>query len=123
MKLKIHFDKLKTKFVEKSADKVFNIVDKVPNKEIHNPKKISTARKNDFGLPDYLKHLLQNIVPSYLNEKSETAKLMKVVELKDKQLAEAKVEAVEKQKLAESKDAEIAKITEVVHSVRTQLQN
>ena len=37
---------------------------------------------------------------------------MKVVELKDKQLAEAKVEAVEKQKLAESKDAEIAKITE-----------
>ena len=47
-----------------------------------------------------------------MNEKSETAKLMKVVELKDKQLAEAKVEAVEKQKLAESKDAEIAKITE-----------
>ena len=44
---------------------------------------------------------------TYMNEKSETAKLLKVVELKDKQLAEAKANAEEKAKLVESKDAEI----------------
>ena len=49
---------------------------------------------------------------SYLNEKSETSKLLKVVELKDKQLAEAKVAVAEKQKLAESKDEEIRKISD-----------
>ena len=40
----------------------------------------------------FLKVLLTNIQNSYLNEKSETAKLLKVVDLKDKQLAEAKVQ-------------------------------
>ena len=109
---KDHFSKLKTKFVEKSADKVSNIVDKVLNKEIHQLKEdIESARKNDFGRRLF-EAFATEYSTSYLNEKSETAKLMKVVELKDKQLAEAKVEAVEKQKLAESKDAEIAKITE-----------
>ena len=42
-----------------------------------------------------------------LNEKSETAKLLKVVELKDKQLAEAKKVAEDKATLVESKEAEI----------------
>ena len=109
---KDHFGKLKSKFVEKSAGKVSNIVDKVLNKEMRQLKEdIETARKNDFGRRLF-EAFATEYASSYLNEKSETAKLMKVVELKDKQLTEAKVEAVEKQKLAESKDAEIAKITE-----------
>ena len=39
--------------------------------------------------------------------KNETAKLLKVVELKDKQIAESKAIPEEKAKLVESKDAEL----------------
>ena len=57
----------------------------------------------------FLKVLLTNIPNSYPNEKSETAKLLKVVDLKDKQLAEAKVQASEQKALVESQEQEIAK--------------
>ena len=88
---------------------VVETVDKGLNKEIGQLKEdIDTARENDFGrkLFEAFSNEYQN---SYLNEKSETAKLLKVVELKDNQLAEAKAEASEKAKLVESKDAEINK--------------
>jgi hypothetical protein len=49
---------------------------------------------------------------SYLNEKSETAKLMKVLDTKDKQLAEAKAFAVKAKQLVESKEAKIEKMVE-----------
>ena len=109
---KVHFNKLKTKFIEKSADKVSGIVDKVLNKEIHQLKEdIEAARKNDFG-----RRLFEAFAAeygnSYLNEKSETAKLLKVIDTKDKQLAEAKVDISKRKKIAESKDAEIAKMAD-----------
>ena len=50
---------------------------------------------------------LNEYTNSYPNEKSKTAKLLKVVELKDKQLAEAKKVAEDKATLVESKEAEI----------------
>ena len=67
---------------------------------------IDTARKNDFGRKIF-ESFASEYTNSYLNEKSETAKLLKVVDLKDKQLAEAKKAADEKATLVESKDAEI----------------
>ena len=107
-----HFEKLKSKFIEKSADKVSGIVDKVLNQEIRQLKEdIETARKNDFGRRLFEAFAVE-YGNSYLNEKSETAKLMQVVELKDKQLAEAKNAIKEKEVLAESKDAEIAKMAD-----------
>ena len=69
---------------------------------------IDSARKNDFGRKIF-ESFASEYSNSYLNEKSETAKLLKVVELKDKQLAEAKAVAEEKATLVESKDAEIRK--------------
>ena len=109
---KSHFNKLKTQFVEKSADKVAKITDKVLNREISQLKEdIEVARKNDFGRKLF-EAFASEYAGSYLNEKSETAKLLKVVELKDKQLAEAKVKAAEKAKLIESKEAEIKAVNE-----------
>ena len=67
---------------------------------------IDTARKNDFGRKIF-ETFAEEYNNSYMNEKSETAKLLKVVGVKDKQLAEAKANAEEKAKLVESKDAEI----------------
>jgi hypothetical protein len=101
---KSHFNKLKTQFVEKSAEKVSKITDKVLNREIGQLKEdIEAARKNDFGRKLF-EAFASEYAGSYLNEKSETAKLLKVVELKDKKLAEEKVATAEKSKLVESKE-------------------
>ena len=106
---KEHLAKVKSKFIEQSTKVVAEAVDKGLKKEITQLKEdIDSARQNDFGrkLFEAFANEYQN---SYLNEKSETAKLLKVVELKDKQLAEAKAQANEKQTLIESKEAEIRK--------------
>jgi hypothetical protein len=107
-----HFNELKTKFVERSAAKVSGIVDKVLNKEIYQLKEdIEAARKNDFGRKLF-EAFAAEYSNSYLNENSETSKLLKVVKVKDKQLAEAKKAISEKQTLAEAKQAEIKRMVE-----------
>ena len=108
-----HFNELKTKFVEKSAAKVASITDKVLNNEIGQLKEdIEAARKNDFGRKLF-EAFAAEYGNSYLNENSETAKLMKVIKIKDKQLTEAKKMVVEKQTLAEAKQAEIKRMANV----------
>tara|TARA_B100000497_G_scaffold125633_1_gene162502 strand:- start:1030 stop:2124 length:1095 start_codon:yes stop_codon:yes gene_type:complete len=105
-----HFNDLKTKFVEKSAAKVASITDKVLNNEIGQLKEdIEAARKNDFGRKLF-EAFAAEYGNSYLNENSETAKLMKVIKIKDKQLTEAKKSVEEKQTLAEAKQAEIKRM-------------
>jgi hypothetical protein len=104
---KEHLAKVKSKFIKDATNVVSEAVEKGLVKEMTQLKEdIDAARRNDFGrkLFEAFANEYQN---SYLNEKSETAKLLKVVELKDKQLAEAKSVAEEKQKLVESKEAEI----------------
>ena len=104
---KKHLDAVKESFVKKGAKVVEKTVAKTLNNEISQLKEdIDTARKNDFGRKIF-ETFAEEYNNSYMNEKSETAKLLKVVELKDKQLAEAKANAEEKAKLVESKDAEI----------------
>ena len=104
---KEHLSKVKQSFIEKGAKVVEKTVAKTLNNEISQLKEdIDTARKNDFGRKIF-ETFAEEYNNSYMNEKSETAKLLKVVELKDKQLAEAKANAEEKAKLVESKDAEI----------------
>ena len=107
---KKHFNKVKTQFIERSAKLVSETVSKNLNKEITALKEdIEEARRNDFGRKLF-EAFANEYATSHLNEKSDTAKLMKVVALKDKQLAEAKAEAAKKKQLAESKDAEISKM-------------
>jgi hypothetical protein len=104
---KKHLDAVKESFVKKGAKVVENTVAKTLTKYITQLKEdIDSARRNDFGRKLF-ETFAEEYTNSYLNEKSETAKLLKVVELKDKQIAESKAIAEEKAKLVESKDAEL----------------
>jgi hypothetical protein len=104
---KEHLAKVKQQFISSATKIVAESVEKGLTKEITQLKEdIDSARQNDFGRKLF-EAFANEYSNSYLNEKSETAKLLQVVELKDKQLAEAKAEATEKSKLVESRDAEI----------------
>ena len=104
---KAHLAKVKEDFIARSAKAVAEAVDKGLKAEITALKEdIETARRNDFGRKLF-EAFASEYSNSYLNEKSDTAKLLKVLELKDKQLSEAKAAADEKARLVESKNAEI----------------
>ena len=62
---------------------------------------IDSARNNDFGRKIY-EAFAQEFAGSYLNEKSETSKLLKIIEKKEQQIAEAQQAVAEKTQLVES---------------------
>ena len=101
---KTHFAKVKKDFVERSADLVSETVSKTLNKEIRSLKEdIDSARKHDFGRKIF-EAFASEYGSSYLNEKSETNKLMKVLSVKDRQLAEAKAFAAKAKRLVEAQE-------------------
>ena len=109
---KKHFAKVKTDFIERSANAVSEIVSESLNSEIAALKEdIDTARKNDFGRKIF-ESFASEYGTSYLNENSETAKLLKVVDLKNKQLGEAKAFAKKAKEIAESTATEKKRIVE-----------
>ena len=109
---KTHFAKVKKDFIERSAKAVSETVAKGLNKEITALKEdIDLARRNDFGRKIF-EAFAAEYGTSYLNEKSETAKLMKVLAAKDKQLAEAKAFASKAKTLAESVNVEKQRLLE-----------
>lgn len=109
---KTHFAKVKTNFIERSAALVSETVAKGLKKEISSLKEdIDAARQNDFGRKIF-ESFAAEYGTSYLNEKSDTAKLMKVLAAKDKQLSEVKAFAVKAKQLAESKEAEKQRLVE-----------
>jgi hypothetical protein len=109
---KSHFAKVKTDFIERSATKVSEIVESTLNSEIGQLKEdIEEARRNDFGRKLF-EAFASEYSNSYLNEKSETAKLMQVIGVKDQQLAEAKTFATKAKQLAESVTAEKQRLIE-----------
>jgi hypothetical protein len=67
---------------------------------------IEAARKNDFGRRIF-ESFSSEYAASHLNEKSETAKLLKVVKVKEQELEEAAKIVAETQKLIESKETEL----------------
>ena len=102
------FAEVKAKFVAKSAEIVKETVSKKLAEEISQLKEdIHSARENNFGRKLF-EAFANEYSNSYLNEKSETAKLMKIVAEKDEALAEAKKTITEKDTLVESKEAEIS---------------
>ncbi len=109
---KSHFAKVKQNFIERSAALVQETVAKGLSKEISALKEdIDAARQNDFGRKIF-EAFAAEYGTSYINEKSETAKLLKVLAVKDKQLAEAKAFAAKAKQLAESKEAEKQRLIE-----------
>jgi hypothetical protein len=72
---------------------------------------IEAARRADFGRKLF-EAFAQEYQSSYLNEKSETAKLLKVIDMKDVAVQEAAKAIESAQRIVESKEAEIAKLKE-----------
>jgi hypothetical protein len=106
------FAAVKKDFVAKSAALVSETVGKNLNKEISQLKEdIEVARTNDFGRKLF-EAFASEYANSYLNEKSETAKLMKVIAVKEQQVNEAKALAVKAKKLAESAAKEKSMLVE-----------
>jgi hypothetical protein len=106
------FAQVQKSFVTKSAALVSETVAKTLNKEMSQLKEdIEAARQNDFGRRLF-EAFANEYSTSYLNEKSEIVKLMKVLKVKDQQLAEAKTSAEQSKRLVESKEAEKKRLIE-----------
>ena len=109
---KTHFAKVKTNFIERSATAVSEMVGKSLKGEIHALKEdIDAARSNDFGRKIF-EAFANEYTTSHLNENSEVNKLMDVLNVKDKQLVEAKAFATKAKTLAESANKEKSRLVE-----------
>jgi len=104
--------KVKEAFVQRAAKMVESVVESGLRSEIYTLKEdIEAARRQDFGrkLFEAFAHEYQ---ASYLNEKSETAKLLKVIDLKDQAMQEAAKAVVKAEQILESKESEIRALKE-----------
>ena len=110
---KAQLDIVKTQFVKRSAKMVEEIVTKTITNEMKQLKEdISSARRNDFGRRIF-EAFASEYTHSYLNEKSDVVKLLKVLEKRDRQLAETQAKINEKAKIVESKNREISKMRDL----------
>jgi hypothetical protein len=104
---KAKFESVKKDFIARSSKIIEETVSKGLRAEMTQLKEdINTARKNDFGRRIF-ESFASEFAASHLNEKSETAKLLKVVEQKTQELEEAAKIVAETQKLVESKESEL----------------
>lgn len=104
--------KLKEQFVRRSAELVENIVNENLTNEIVTLKEdIEAARRADFGRKLF-EAFASEYQASYLNERGETAKLLKVISEKDSAINEAANAVVRAEKLLEAKQIEIRKLQE-----------
>jgi hypothetical protein len=104
---KSKFEEIKSKFIQRSAAVVQEAVTKKLNSEIKQLKEdIDSARENSFGRRVF-EAFAQEYSGSYLNEKSETSKLLQIIAKKDLELNEAKQAVAEKATIVESNDREI----------------
>jgi hypothetical protein len=106
------FNKVKEQFIKRAAQLVESAVEKTLTKEIGQLKEdIEHARRNDFGRKLF-EAFSNEYQTSYLNEKSETSKLLKVIDMKELAVAEARKEADAAKQLAESKEQQIKALVE-----------
>jgi len=104
--------KVKHQFVERAAGMVDRVVSESLNAELSSLKEdIDAARRNDFGRKLF-EAFASEYQTSYLSEKSETAKLLKVIDMKELAIAEAAQAAADAVALVESKQAEIVSLKE-----------
>lgn len=101
------FSEIRKSFIQRGAKVVETAVTKKLTTEIRQLKEdIESARNNDFGRRIY-EAFAQEFSSSFLNEKSETSKLLKIIQKKEQELAEAQQAVAEKQQLAESVQREL----------------
>ena len=122
---KAKFEAIKKDFVARSAKIIEETVSKGLKSEMHQLREdIEAARRNDFGRRIF-ESFASEYAASHLNEKSETAKLLKAFALKEQELEEAAKIVAETQKLVESKESElrVAKDTMARKEVMSELLN
>ena len=104
---KVKFDEVRTQFIKRASKTVQETVEKTLRSEIHQLREdIDSARTNSFGRRIF-EAFAQEFQHSHLNEKSDTARLLKIVSKKEQEIAEAQAALAETQKLAESKEREL----------------
>jgi len=109
---KAKFESIKKDFITKSAKIIEETVSKGIKTEMTQLKEdIDAARRNDFGRRIF-ESFASEYAASHLNEKSETAKLLKTVAQKQLELEEAAKIVAETQKLVENKEQELRIIKE-----------
>lgn len=101
------FEEVRAAFIKRSAKVVEHAVTTKLTTELKQLKEdVEAARNNDFGRRIY-EAFAQEFSASFLSEKSETSKLLKIIQKKEQELAEAQQAIAEKQQIAESKDREL----------------
>jgi hypothetical protein len=106
--------KVKEQFVQRAAQMVDTLVTEGLTTELTSLKEdIESARRTDFGRKMF-EAFAAEYQTSYLNEKSETAKLLKVIDLKTAELTEAQAHVIMAQKVIESKKAESRRLGESI---------
>jgi len=104
---KAKFESVKKDFIQRSAKIIEETVSKGLRSEMTQLREdIEAARRNDFGRRIF-ESFASEYAASHLNEKSETAKLLKTVQQKQAELEEAAKIVAETQKLVESREAEL----------------
>ena len=116
---KSQMKKLKDAFITKSAKVVEDAVTKKLGEELTQLKEdITAARQINFGKRVF-EAFASEYQSSYLNEKSETSKLLKVVDEQMLKIEEAKKSIDEKQAVIESKEQEIARSKDLMERKET----
>ena len=106
------FETIKQEFLKRSANVVEKAISESLRSEMTQLKEdIESARQNDFGRRIF-ESFASEYATSHLNEKSETAKLLKVVAQKQQELEEAAKIVAEAKEEVVSRENEIKKITE-----------
>jgi hypothetical protein len=109
---KAKFEAIKKDFIAKSADIIEETVAKGLRSEMTQLKEdIDAARRNDFGRRIF-ESFASEYAASHLNEKSETAKLLRVLEQKTQEVEEAAKIVAETQEQVAAKEKELAIIKE-----------
>ena len=109
---KAKFEAIKKDFIAKSATIIEETVSKGLRSEMTQLKEdIDAARRNDFGRRIF-ESFASEYAASHLNEKSETAKLLKVVDQKNQELEEAAKIVAETQEQVSAKEKELEIIKE-----------
>jgi hypothetical protein len=114
--------KLKDAFIKKSAKVVEDAVSTQLSKELAQLREdITNAREINFGKKIF-EAFASEYQASYLNEKSETARLLKVVDAQILKIEEAKKSIEEKQAVIESKEQEIARNKDLMERKETMVE-
>jgi hypothetical protein len=104
---KAKFETVKKGFVDRSAKIIEETVSKGIKSEMAQLREdIEAARRNDFGRRIF-ESFASEYAASHLNERSETAKLLKVVQQKEFELEEAAKVVAQTQKIVESRESQI----------------